>query len=308
MEPMNDTYREMKRAVHRHIWLKVKQVWTFEKWMRVSDDAAEAGYRFVGLNRATTKGARLHEMLNEGVPFESALKSIGVDPQQLVPVIQQAQQLSGGDQEAFKAIAQRAIMAQPAMQEPYRVNDVSKLDVDIVIDESPDNTSIQHEIMADLMKIGEVMAANGGQFPIDLWVEASELRPSVKAKLLARLRPKNPDPEQQKTQQMMQQMQQTMLQLEAQLKQAQVVKTQADANLSNARAADLGQPDPAQAPEMPDPVKHAQAERERVGTELDVLRAHSHVQRDQALIQKTKIDTAATMQRMLEPKAPPAGA
>jgi hypothetical protein len=308
MEPINDTFREMKRAVNRHVWLKVKQVWTYEKWMRVSDDAAEAGYRFVGLNRATTKGKRIHEMLDEGVPFESALRSVGIDPQQIAPALQQAQQAAGGNPQAFQGIAEQMIFALPVMAEPHRVNDVSKLDVDIIIDEAPDTSSIQHEIMADLMKIGEVMAANGGQFPIDLWVEASELRPSVKSKLLERLRPKNPDPEQQKTQQMLQAIQQQLAQLSVAKAQADVQKTQADAQLSQARAADLGRPDPQQAPQMPEPpspVDAARAERERVGTQLDVARARSHMQRDAAQTQKLHVDAMATAKKMMEPPKQP---
>lgn len=290
IEPLNDVFRELKRTTYRYIYLCVRESWTYEKWMRVSDDAAESGYRFVGLNRPSTKGQRVEEMIGEGVPAQQALASIGLPPD----LVQRIMQVTQGSPDVLRAL--------PGMDEAYVVNDVARLDVDIVIDEAPDTSTVQHEVMQDLRELGQSVMSSGGQFPIDLYVENSDLRPSVKAKWLERLRPKNPDPQQMQMQQMMQQMQQTMIQLDAQLKQAQVGKTNAEAELAHARAADLGQPDAPQMPEAPDPVKHAQAQREAVGTQLDIARAQTHIARDKAQTQKIHVDTMAVAQKMMEPK------
>lgn len=293
IEPMNDVFREMKRLTYRHIYLCVRSSWTYQKWMRVADDTAESGYRFVGLNRSTTKGQRIDEMMQEGVPVPQALAAVGFPPEAVQALVQQSQ----GSIDVLRAL--------PDMDEPHMANDVSKLDVDIVIDEAPDTSAVQHEVMQDLRELGQSAMSAGQPFPIDLYVENSDLRPQVKAKWLERLRPKNPDPHAQQMQAMMQQMQQTMLQLEAQLKQADVQKTQAEANLANARAADLGRPDAPEAPQMPSPVEHARAQREQIGTQLDIARAHSHMQRDAAQTQKLHVDAMATAQRMMEPKPTP---
>lgn len=298
IEPLNDVFRELKRETYRQIYLCVRSCWTYEKWMRVSDDAAESGYKFVGLNRPSTKGERIEEMVQEGVPMPEALASVGVAPQ----AIEQIMQMSQGSPDVIRAL--------PGMDGAYLVNDVARLDVDIVLTESADMTSVQHEVMQDLRELGQSIMSAGGQFPIDLYVENSDLRPSVKQKWLARLRPKQPDPNAQAMQQMMQQTQQMMMRLEVALKQAEVGKTNAEAELAHARAADLGTPDPAPAPVMPpppSPVEHAKAQREQVGTQLDVMRAHSHMARDAAQTQKLRVDAIAAAKKMMEPKPTPAG-
>jgi hypothetical protein len=312
LEQLNETMRELKRETYRQIYLRVRQFWTYEKWLRVADDAAPDGFRFVGLNQDTTKGKRVREMLEENIPLPQALESVGIKLEEVQQWVQQAApMLQGIPPEQQQAAMMRHIETMPQMQERFRVNDVARLGVDIDIEESADTSSIQHELMRDLMEIGQVIVANGGQYPLDLWVEASELRPSVKAKLMARLAPKNPDPQQLEAKKQAEAMQQRIVQLEAELKQAQVTKTNADAQLSMARAADLGQPDPAQAPQIPEPpspVDQARAHREMVGAELDVARAHSHMERDKAQTQKIHVDTMAAAKKMMEPKPEPTAA
>jgi hypothetical protein len=47
-----DVHRHWRRRVYRAIWARVKQYWTEEKWVRVTDD--ERNIRFVGLNKPQT--------------------------------------------------------------------------------------------------------------------------------------------------------------------------------------------------------------------------------------------------------------
>lgn len=133
---------------------------------------------------------------------------------------------------------------------PAVENPVSQLDVDIIIDVSPEYASLQYEqfqTLTELAKSGMI------QLPPDVIIEASSLR--NKAKLLEKLKGGD-DPQAAQMQQMQQQMQMQMAELEmrlkaaeAGLKEAQTAKAQAEAQ---ATMAGIGQPDAPQQPEPPD--------------------------------------------------------
>lgn len=136
-----DLHRDWRKRVYRAIWNRVKQFWTAEKWVRVTDD--ERNVRFVGLNKQT----------------------IQLDPMTGQPV--------------------------------YVVeNDVSRMFVDIVVEEGADIATLQVEEFQALADL----ASKGFPIPPDLLIEASNLR--SKGKILERLRgaegqgaPQQPPPE-----------------------------------------------------------------------------------------------------------------
>ena len=143
LQPLMDALRDWHLTVLRRCWQLVRQYWTEERWIRVTDD--ENNLRFVGLNRPVTAGEMLQQRFAELPPEE-----------------QQA----------------RAQELQMAMQDPRAqevvdtANDVAELDVDIYIEEQPDIISLQSEQFEQLAQ----MAGAGVPIPPDVLIEASSLR------------------------------------------------------------------------------------------------------------------------------------
>lgn len=114
-----DAIRRLSLEVYRSAWARIRQFWTAERWIRVTDD--ERNVRFVGLNQPVTA---LQMMAKEmGVTKENAAEA--------PPEVQQ----------------QLAMIAQdPRSQMVVAIeNNVTELDVDIVVDEGIDTPTIQAE-------------------------------------------------------------------------------------------------------------------------------------------------------------------
>ncbi len=93
--------------------MRIRQFWTEEKWIRVTDD--DRNVKFVGLNKRVTLGDKLAQL----------------QPKEAPQMVQQLG-LSGP--------------YDPRLKEVVDVeNDVTGLDVDIVIEEGPDLSSLQLE-------------------------------------------------------------------------------------------------------------------------------------------------------------------
>lgn len=143
LEPQTDGLREWTHQCYEAIWMRVRQFWTGEKWIRVTDD--DRNLKWVGLNKPVTLGEKL---------------------QQLPPDQQQA-------------AAQRLQLAGPQDPRLQMVvateNNVSGLDVDIVIDEGPDIASLQSEQFEELVKLA---GTPQGQhvIPFAAIIKASSLR------------------------------------------------------------------------------------------------------------------------------------
>jgi hypothetical protein len=145
LAPILDALRHFNVRVYRAVWNRIRQYWTGERWVRVTDD--EKNVRFVGLN--TTQGSLVAAKLRD------ALKSGKIDQQQAMMFAQQAQ-------------------ADPAMMEP--ANAIAQLDVDIAIDEVADTATVQFEQFDQLTKL--IPAAPPQYIPtmFRLMIEASSLR------------------------------------------------------------------------------------------------------------------------------------
>lgn len=252
LSPLNDNHKRWKRQIYRLLWLSVRQYWTTEKWLRVTDDSDDRhGFRFVGLNRRMTKAERFEELVKKQVPAESALSAVGVDPQVIQQAAQmvQAQAQQAGQQmppQALQGMVMQMVMQSPPMQEMFTVNDVAGLDVDIILEESPDVAVVQQEELQELRETLQTVITAGAADPpmiktfIKLIISGSQLR---SRKQLLQMLDQPPDPQQVQMQQMQQQiaMQQMQLQLQAaqaqvQVLQAQAGATQAGAQLDQAKA------------------------------------------------------------------------
>lgn len=158
-----DRVRVLSLAVYRAVWCRIRQYWTDERWIRVTDN--EQNLKFVGLNRPVTLLQAKAEQM--GVTQEN----IGQAP----PEVQQ--QLM-------------AAAAHPMARQVVRVdNEVGALDVDIVVDEGLDTPTIAAEQFEQMLKM-----ASTGMIPIppDVMIEASSLR--NKDKLLEMMK-QPPSPE-----------------------------------------------------------------------------------------------------------------
>jgi hypothetical protein len=138
--PVFDSFKQWQLDVYRTVWLRIRQFWTAEKWIRVTDD--EKNIRFVGLNAPMTLGDQLLDEVRQ----------------------------SG--QDVTPEMAQQAKM-DPAMQQVVGVrNNVAQMDVDITVDVVPASASLQIEQFEQLAQ----MAASGVPIPPDVLILASNLR------------------------------------------------------------------------------------------------------------------------------------
>lgn len=194
MAPLLDSLRDFNIRVYRAIWQRIRQFWTGERWVRVTDDEKNA--RFTGLNvtQAHTALMKLGE----------AVKSGEVD-----------------EQTARQYEAQ--IMMDPQMRQP--VNVLAEMDVDIQIDEVADTPTLQIEQFEQLAKLAPMAPQEYVPTMFELLVEASNLRNKDKLREImekAKQSQSQPDPLQE-------------LQMRGAI--AQVDKVEAEAQLTQAKAA-----------------------------------------------------------------------
>jgi hypothetical protein len=228
--PLFDGLRQWSTRIYEQCWMRAKQHWKEPMWIRVTDD--ERKLRYVGLNQKTTVGEQIIEKA----------KQQKLPPEQMQMLVQQ-------------------LANDPRAKLPATNNDISKLDVDIVIDSSPDVVTLQgeqFEMIAELYKANPRGPNNPEGIPFELVVQTSSLRD--KDKVLEMMKGGGePTPEQQQQAQMQQQFQQAMAQAELQLKQADAALKQAQAQKAMREAMVL-QPEQQQAPQVPDALIKAQAQ------------------------------------------------
>lgn len=236
--PVFEVFSSLRLAIYEHVWGCIKQLWTDELWLRVTDDDATPGYRWVGLNRRMTRAERLQELLSEGVQLPVALQTAAGDQvQAIMQRVQQEHQFMtqqafalgqpppGGDQHLLEMI-----LRDPAMQEPIIKNQVATAMMDIIINEAPDSAVLEDEEFSKLSDLfAPVVQGNPQLAPmlVKMLVKLSAFRD--KRELLREME-KPPDPQQQQQQQAMQQLQMAGVQAGVQVQQTQ-------AQLNAARAA-----------------------------------------------------------------------
>lgn len=223
-EPLIDDLRQWSKQVYEAMWLRVRQFWTAEKWIRVTDDEKNA--KWVGLNQPVTLGQALGEL----PPEEAAAYA-------------QQMQLQPND---------------PRLNEIVRVdNDIAGLDVDITIEEGPDVANVQAEQFQMLAQLAPAMAQAGSPLPPELLIESSQLRNKDKLLEMLKQRQEAAAPAQQAAQQIGQAQAQANIDktnADAAKSQAQAVKTMAEAQQGPEQPQ---QPAPEQGPSALDQLKQA---------------------------------------------------
>jgi hypothetical protein len=318
-----DSLREWSLANFVLDWLCIKWNWTDEKWLRVTDDNETSGYKFVGLNRQMPRAERLQELLgkDQPMPLPRAIEIAAGDDgktvlAQATQILQAQAQRMGqqpGQQQDPKQAEQQVlalVMRHPLMTDVMTVaNNVAEMDIDVVLDDAPDVRVLAEEQFETLSAMAPaMMQARQDMAPkiVRMMIQASSL--PDKREIMAEW-DKPPDPQAQQMQQAQQQLAIQQLQQQVALLTAQVTKTNADAQLSAAKAqaemVEMQRPVTPDAPEMPSPLEHAKAQREQVNTQLDVEKTRAHLERDSAMTQKYKVDTMAAAKQMMQPPAAP---
>lgn len=158
--PEVDELQHFTQRVYEAFWQRIKQFWTAEKWVRVTDD--ENSPRFTVLNRPILFG----EML-------------GQQPPELVAQVAQQLMLVPND---------------PRLQAVVGVeNDVAELGIDIILEEVPDRITLAGETFEALAKYGPAL-------PPQVLIEADPTLPASKKQKLLELLEKaqsQPNPQQQ---------------------------------------------------------------------------------------------------------------
>ncbi len=185
-----DAMRDLSLSVYRGIWNRIRQYWTEERWVRITDDEQNA--KWVGLNKPMT--------LLEQAEAEGLVAGQDFDPND------------------------------PRLSQVVGVqNQLSELDVDIILEESPDTVNIQAEQFELLV---QMYTANPSPMLAEAIIKASTLR--NKDALLESMKP---GPQQG---QMQAQMAQQGAQLEMAKADSEVQKNQAQAAVYAADAANKG--------------------------------------------------------------------
>lgn len=137
-----------KRRIYRQIWMRIKQFWDREKWIRVTDDTTKL--RWVGLNQQIT----LTDLLNEKMQDES------------LPLIERKQ--------AAAQFQQMLQSQDPRLEQLVDVkNDVTELDLDIIIEQSLDTVNIQNE---QFELVAKIMQTRPDEIPLGVLLKLSSLR------------------------------------------------------------------------------------------------------------------------------------
>lgn len=204
ISPLFDALDAWEVRMYRQAWLRVRQFWNGEMWIRVTDD--ENKMKFVGLNQQVLEGDLLAQQL----------KSQPIAPEEKMAILQE--------------IAQDPMAQQPAIRngQMMKKNEVAKMCVDIIIDRSPDVVTVQQE----QFEILAGLADKRPEIPFDVLVEMSQLRSETKRRILDRLKGADDPAAQQmaQMQQMMADLQARLQQQELALKAAQTDKTDAEAD------------------------------------------------------------------------------
>lgn len=166
MAPLLDALRHFNIRLFRMIWNRIRQFWTAERWVRVTDD--ESNVRFVGLN--VTKGAQAMMKLKQAVD-------------------------TGQIDEATARQYAMQLQADPSMHQPTNV--VAEIDVDIQIDESVDTPTLQIEQFEQLTKVAPLAPPQYMPVMFEMLVEASNLRNKDKLRQIMEQMKQGPDPMQQ---------------------------------------------------------------------------------------------------------------
>jgi hypothetical protein len=222
-EPSADALRQHTHKVYERVWMLIRQFWTNEKWIRVTDN--DKNVQFVGLNHPITI-ADLLAKIDHAAPLDMQLKGLSqIDAQ----AVQIGLRLPPGD---------------PRLNMVVRVeNDIDSLDVDIQVEEGPDSPTLQAEQFQAILQLPPQILM---QFPPEFIIKASSLRNKDDlVKMLEAHQQQNAQGQQaaQAAQQAMQQAQVAKVQADAADKRASAVERMHGMAIDHAGQNPLLQPD-----------------------------------------------------------------
>lgn len=181
MSGLFEALRMMSWEVYRQVWYRIRQYWTEERWVRVTDD--ERNLRWVSINKPVQQWeqmAQQAEQAGQPLPPEQ-LQQLQMDP-----------------------MMQRVVATQ---------NQLAELDIDLILEDGPDSVTIQSEQYEQLV---ELKKADPNAIPTKAIIEASSLR--NKDQILEQMEQGGIPPQ---VQQQMQEMQQALEEAQKQLQQVQ---------------------------------------------------------------------------------------
>jgi hypothetical protein len=180
--PLTDALRQWQWRVYRAIWCRIKQYWTAEKWVRVTDD--EDNLKWVPLNKPVT----LDEKLQTDPEAMNRVQAIRQNLEQTNPMM-----VPQFEQELRANLGQVVDIQ----------NDLARMDIDINLQDAPDTVTLQAEQFDQLVQLATAMP---GLIPPDALIEASALRSETKKRITDRMEQQQaappPDPMAQQAQQL----------------------------------------------------------------------------------------------------------
>jgi len=136
-----ESLRQWSWEVYRQVWYRIRQYWTEERWIRVTDD--EKNLRWVPLNKPITRRDQIIEQMRKaqesGEPFDP-----GVDP---------------NDPRLDEVVGTK--------------NPLGELDVDVILEDAPESVNLQSEQFQALV---ELKKADPAAIPTKAIIQASTLR------------------------------------------------------------------------------------------------------------------------------------
>lgn len=192
-------HSNFKKRVYTQIWWRMRQFWTKEKWIRVTNNSDS--YKFVGINIPVTVADKLIEQQTKKEIYQLIAEN-GV--------------------EKVDAVRQSLISQDPRMAEVVETrNDIKKAYLDIVIEDVPDTAILQQE---QFDTIANLAASRADPLMFEALVKLSSI--NGKEEVLKMFKP---DEEAATAQMQAQaQAQQAAAQLEMMNRQAGIEKTQAE--------------------------------------------------------------------------------
>lgn len=187
-----DGHKDWENRVYRQMWNRARQIWTKEKWIRVTDDPQNL--EWVGLNIPVTNGELLVQATENPNP----------------QIAEQAHALL------------QQMKGDPRLLEVGEIrNNIAETDVDIIFSEAPDIPSLRQETVEGLLKLAERYGPDS--VPFEAALELSDLPNKDTVKKM--LNPELPPEEVQRQQEL----QEFMFNLEVAEKKATIAEKEAKA-------------------------------------------------------------------------------
>jgi hypothetical protein len=191
------------------------------------------------------------------------------------------------DDEEIKQFVQiNGVGIDPMTGQPTMVNSIGELDVDIILDEGPDQVNVQ----ADAYEVMNALASKGGEVPTDILIELAPLPLSLKKRLLEKLNPE-PTPEAQQRKQ-----------VEMQMGVETVKEKAASAELKKAQAFKAAREAAVVQPEQPEQGSNSPQDHP-LTIQTDAIEAQASAQQKMADAEKKRAETQKVYQDIqLEPQ------